>query len=218
MQRISHPEQSVAAAKRIICELIAAAGGVFCGTVRLNKAFYFAHLYYWRDEGDVLTDYPIVRLPNGPCIDDYDILLEQLAAEGRISISTRPLGPYTETVYQLTSGQRFNHEGPPAAAILRAVEFVDSHSAVELSDITHEYSRSWQETPNGKEMNIYTDLLSDEEIWELKARTAQVTDEETRVEQAWAEEVRRRVGLLRAGKAKTRPIDDVLDEVDELLR
>lgn len=43
-------------------------------------------------------------------------------------------------------------------------------------------------------------------------------DEETRVEQAWAEEIRRRVGDFRAGKARTRPIDEVLDEVDELLR
>lgn len=43
-------------------------------------------------------------------------------------------------------------------------------------------------------------------------------DDETRVEQAWEEEVRRRVERWRAGKAVTRPIYDVLDEVDELLR
>lgn len=43
-------------------------------------------------------------------------------------------------------------------------------------------------------------------------------DEETRVEQAWEEEVRCRVENFRAGKTKTRSIYDVLDEVDELLR
>jgi putative addiction module component (TIGR02574 family) len=57
---------------------------------------------------------------------------------------------------------------------------------------------------------------------EVRARIAErllaSLDEETRVEQAWAEEVRRRVRDFRAGKAKTRPIDDVLNEVDELLR
>lgn len=218
MRRISHPEACVAEAKSVICDLIAAAGGVFCGTVRLNKAFYFAHLYYWRDDGNVLTDYPIVRLPKGPCIDDYEVLLEELAAEGQITISTRPLGPYTETVYRLAEDRTLESDGPRAAAILRAVEFVESHSALELSDITHEYSRSWQETPNGKEMDIYADLLSDREIWEINARTEQAGHEEVRVERAWAEEVRRRVGAFRGGKTKTRPIDEVLDEVDALLR
>jgi putative addiction module component (TIGR02574 family) len=43
-------------------------------------------------------------------------------------------------------------------------------------------------------------------------------DEDTRVERAWAEEIRRRVHDFRAGKSKTRPIDEVLDEVDEMLR
>lgn len=176
MRNISHPEASVRDAKSVICDLIAAAGGVFCGTVRLNKAFYFAHLYYWRDEADILTDYPIVRLPKGPCIDDYDIILEQLANEGRVTISTRPVGPYSETVYRLAQDHALDAGSPRAAAILRAVEFVDSHSAVELSDITHEYSRSWRETPNRKEMNIYADLLSDKQAWELKAQIAEVAE------------------------------------------
>ena len=218
MRKISHPEASVEAAKSVICDLIAAAGGMLCGTVRLNKAFYFAHLYYWRDQKDVLTDYPIVRLPNGPCIDDYEILLEELARDGRIAVTTRPLGPYTETVYRLAEDRPFERDGPRAAAILSAVEFVESHSAVELSEITHEHSRSWQETPNGKEMNIYADLLSDEQIWQMKASGAEGDAEQARVDQAWADEVRRRVQAFRAGETTTRPIDDVLDEVDALLR
>jgi putative addiction module component (TIGR02574 family) len=57
---------------------------------------------------------------------------------------------------------------------------------------------------------------------EARARIAErliaSLDEETRVEQAWVEEVRRRVRDFRAGKAETRPVDEVLDEVDELLR
>ena len=57
---------------------------------------------------------------------------------------------------------------------------------------------------------------------EARARIAErliaSLDEETRVEQAWKEEVRRRVNDFRAGKTRTRPIYDVLDEMDELLR
>jgi putative addiction module component (TIGR02574 family) len=53
---------------------------------------------------------------------------------------------------------------------------------------------------------------------EIAARLIGILDEETQVENAWTQEVRRRVRDFRSGKAKTRPIDDVLDEIDELLR
>ena len=52
----------------------------------------------------------------------------------------------------------------------------------------------------------------------IAGRLIESLDEESRVEQAWAEEVSRRARDFRAGKTKTRPIDEVLDEVDELLR
>jgi putative addiction module component (TIGR02574 family) len=53
---------------------------------------------------------------------------------------------------------------------------------------------------------------------EIAARLIASLDEGTPVETAWAAEVRRRVSDYRAGRAKTRPIDEVLDEVDEMLR
>jgi hypothetical protein len=37
------------------------------------------------------------------------------------------------------------------------------------------------------------------------------------VARRWAEEIRRRVRAYRAGESKTRPIKEVLDEVDRLL-
>jgi putative addiction module component (TIGR02574 family) len=53
---------------------------------------------------------------------------------------------------------------------------------------------------------------------EAAARLIASLDEETPVQNAWADEVRRRVSDYRAGRSKTRPIDEVLDEVDEMLR
>lgn len=53
---------------------------------------------------------------------------------------------------------------------------------------------------------------------EIAARLIASLDEETTVEQAWAQEICLRVSDYRAGRAKTRPIDEVLDEVDEMLR
>jgi putative addiction module component (TIGR02574 family) len=52
----------------------------------------------------------------------------------------------------------------------------------------------------------------------IAARLLESLEEETRVERAWAEEIGRRVAEYRAGKARVRPIEEVLDEVDELLR
>lgn len=60
--------------------------------------------------------------------------------------------------------------------------------------------------------------LSREVRARIAARLIASLDEETHVEKAWAAEIRRRVGDYRSGKAKTRPIDEVLDEVDEMLR
>lgn len=72
--------------------------------------------------------------------------------------------------------------------------------------------------PEVEELESATLQLSREDRARIAERLIASLDEETRVEQAWAEEVRRRVRDFRAGKVKTRPIDDVLDEVDALLR
>jgi putative addiction module component (TIGR02574 family) len=53
---------------------------------------------------------------------------------------------------------------------------------------------------------------------EIAARLIASLDDETPVKTAWAQEIRRRVSDYRAGRAKARPIDELLDEVAEILR
>ena len=36
--------------------------------------------------------------------------------------------------------------------------------AAELSDLTHEFSRSWNSASEGQELNIYVDLIPDDEF------------------------------------------------------
>ena len=81
-------------AKSLILDLIATAGGAFAGTIRLNKAFYFAHLYFWQEEGAVLTTWPIVRLPMGPAIDDYTVLLDELVHRAQPRECSADTGPW----------------------------------------------------------------------------------------------------------------------------
>ncbi len=161
-----HP--SGEAAKDVICELIAASGGVLRGKLRLNKAFYFAHLFYWQEADDVLTDYPVVRLPNGPAVDDLDTLLLELAADNRIVVARAWNGPYRENVYHYAgSPATEDAQTPRTRAIRQAVDLVEGHTAAELSEMTHEHSWSWQNTSNGSELNIYLDVLSDEQRAEI---------------------------------------------------
>ena len=167
-------------AKDTICDLIAAAGGVMRGKVRLHKAFYFAHLFYWRDAEGVLTAHPIVRAPQGPFIDDGERLIEELRHEGALSIGTAPVGPFQETVYRLETQREIDPETPRGRAVHQAVELVINRTAAELSDLTHEHSVSWQTTENGREMDIYLDLLSDEQLAEMRREVAEVRAGEER--------------------------------------
>jgi hypothetical protein len=159
-------------AKDAICDLIAAAGGVFYGKVRLHKAFYFAHLFYWRDGEGVLTSHPVVRLPQGPFIDDGERLISELRRDGMLTIGSVPVGPYQETVYKLATERSVETDTPRGRAIRQAVDLVVNRSAVELSDLTHEYSLSWQQTENGREMDIYIDLLDDEHLAQIRREIA----------------------------------------------
>jgi hypothetical protein len=133
-------------AKQLICEIVAAAGGKLVGKVRLHKAFYYAHLYYWQRGAGVLTSHPVVRLPFGPAIDDGANIVAQLVEEGQLRVTQQPNGPYKDSVFE---------------------ELVKSKTAVELSEETHLFSRSWQDSQNGEELDIYVDLLDDFEYQQL---------------------------------------------------
>jgi hypothetical protein len=150
-------------AKQVICQIIAAAGGRLEGKLRLFKAFYFAHLFYWQHGTGILTDHPIVRMPMGPGIDKSEALLGALQREGQIRVGTRANGPFREYVYELTTPVEIDPSNARYRAIEEAVEWVRDKSAGELSLETHLYSRSWRSGADGQVLDIYSDLLDDEE-------------------------------------------------------
>ena len=150
-------------AKEVLCMILAASEGELKKKVALYKAFYYAHLYYWKIGQGTLTDYPIVRMPQGPGIDEGNSLLEELEAEGKIRIERENYGPYTEYAFSLVEAYPVDRNSLRYRAIDSAVDFVREKSAAELSQITHDYSRSWQEANNGDELNIYLDLLDEDE-------------------------------------------------------
>jgi hypothetical protein len=153
-------------AKQVIVELIRAAGGEWTGLTKLYKAFYLAHLYYAESAPGYLTNWPIVRMPNGPGIESGEALLNELVLAGIVSRQSARIGPYPTTRYRVVADAL---PGPPLEeakldAIRSAVNFVQEKTANELSEITHEYSRSWNAARDGQTLNIYIDQIDDEEF------------------------------------------------------
>jgi hypothetical protein len=173
-----------AQAKRVILEIVRQSpGDEIEGKTRLFKAFYFAHLYYAAKSADYLTDWPIVKMPHGPGIDDFPGLVGELVADGLLAREQTMVGPYSTTLYRVTDRlpeQPLSAEA--VAAIHDAVTFVADKTGAQLSDITHEFSCSWNESELGQEQNIYQDLLSEEERANGRKRVADISKD---IEAVW---------------------------------
>jgi hypothetical protein len=176
-KRIVEEREDRARAKQIILHILKEAGGAL-GKTRLFKAFWLAHLFYAKNSRGYLSAWKIIRLPKGPGIDRGDELIIELKKAGEIELGHEPKGPYTETVCKLTS-QPGDTALPPGAteAIKAACAIVMAHDRVsELSEWSHEYSRSWNVTPNGNELDIYSDLIPDDVYWERRQKLIDLND------------------------------------------
>jgi hypothetical protein len=163
-----------AAAKRLILKILAISGGQLEAVSRLNKAFYAAHIIYWRDRQGVLTDYPVVKLPNGPGIDRFEELLEELESDGLIERVEGTKGPYKQTSVILKAAVHVDPSEPDFEAIRRAVRWVKGHTTRELSDWTHDQPSYIGQPEMGHEQAIYLDALKEEEYERIRTRCAAV--------------------------------------------
>jgi hypothetical protein len=172
-------------ASQVVLEIIRqSAGDKIEGKTKIFKAFYFAHLFYALDNSDYLTEWPIVRMPNGPGIEDFNWLMSRLHGEGLIEIEDCRVGPYKSSRY-IATAEGIKRPLLPAeelAAIRRAAELVCQKTCTELSDMTHEFSKSWNDAKNGDELPIYLDLLSDEDYRQAREAASKLDDE---LQQAW---------------------------------
>jgi hypothetical protein len=151
-------------AKKIIVELVRQAGGEFQNKTNLFKAFWKAHLDYAAKNPGYLSTWPIVRMPNGPGIDEFDHLLAEMLADDWLTIGEREVGPYRAMVFSL--GMACPPPSLPQAAIdsiREGVQAVDGKAAGTVSDQSHRQSRVWREAKDGEELDIYLDLMDDEE-------------------------------------------------------
>lgn len=151
-------------AKKIIVELVRLAGGKFQNKTNLFKAFWKAHLFYAANNPGYLSTWPIVRMPNGPGIDQFDYLLSEMLADGWLTIDETEVGQFRAMTFSL--GPSCPPTSLPAEAveaIREGVQAVDGKSATAVSDESHRNSRVWREAKDGEELDIYLDLMDDAE-------------------------------------------------------
>jgi len=163
-------------AQDVILEILRDADGEWAGKTKLYKAFYFAHLYYANDRPGLLTDWPIARMPQGPGIDKGDTLLAELVRDGFMTVEHFHDGPYPENRYRLTDKGRQAGGLPDDArcAIEKATIFCQDKTAAQLSQITHESSRSWNQARDGEILDIHIDTIPDDEYETRKAELARL--------------------------------------------
>jgi hypothetical protein len=152
-------------ARTVLLEILRQADGEWSGRTRLHKVFYFAHLYHGKNHSGMLTDWPFVRMPQGPGIHDSHKLFGGLIDDGLLVEEPIHEGPYPEHRYRLTEkGKTASRPQEKAVrAIEEAVQFCADKTAEKLSEITHEHSRSWNAGNDGDILNIDLDLIPEGE-------------------------------------------------------
>lgn len=145
------------------------------------KVFYFAHLIHMHEHGRILSDWPIVKMPNGPGLDRGADLLQELEVEGGVKQESESRWIHTAIVCKPTDRRVLRRY----AALLNENEIkslrdankaVHGKTASELSDLTHKYSASWKSAAMGRELAIYIDLIvDDDEATRRKENLADVT-------------------------------------------
>jgi hypothetical protein len=159
-------------AEQVIYEIIRQMRGELVGKTKLFKAFYFAHLIYAENSTGFLSEWPIVRMPHGPGIHASSELERDLVDAGAITKEDIKVGPFPTVLYKIAGGTcpGGTLPEPAVAAIQKAVSFVRDKSAAELSELTHEHSRSWNQALDGDELNVYIDMIPDDEYESRKRR------------------------------------------------
>jgi len=166
-------------AKRVIAEIIRRSGGKLVGATKLHKMFYWAHRYYSEMAPGFLTEWPIVRMPNGPGIDSSRSLLGELVMDGVLDVQQSTGEHFTPTIYRLTGGPIPGESLDEIAhqAIGRAVDHILPMTATQASEEAHRESRSWREAWDGQPINIYIDHIPDEEYRSRRRELRELKDE-----------------------------------------
>jgi hypothetical protein len=170
-------------AKAILVAAIQAAGGRFARRTNLYKVFWVAHLVHMVNHGSTLSNWPIVRMPNGPAPDKARDLLTALEKEGIVRQVPQLHGPRSgydsellnlAKAVELTEAELTSEE---IDSVSYTVQQLEGATASALSRWSHELSRAWRGARNGGTLDIYIDLLEDDEEFDALRRELRDSEE-----------------------------------------
>jgi hypothetical protein len=124
----------------------------------INQLFWFAHLYYAKDNPGYLSAWPLIRRPWGVQILDDAVLLRQLVEEQFVRVEEQDYGPFPLAVY-FSTGKRGDAELPAGADEAIQQAFKNELALPIFPSRMPAYSRAWRDTADGEEINIYLDLI-----------------------------------------------------------
>ncbi len=154
--------------KRVIAAIVQVNGGRLESKTALFKAFYAAHIVYWRRSEGLLSTWPMARMPEGPGIDDHKALLREMEGDGWLRIEKRLDGPHWEHIFVSTRKVAVAPE--EEEAIKAGLAWLDGRKGKAASLWSKEVGRIWHHRENGDLLDIYIDALDEDEITETEQR------------------------------------------------
>ncbi len=128
------------------------------GSIRLNKALWFADVLVYRKEGESITGEKYVKRKRGPVPQTILQTIEQLRDEGKIHFRKPEFEhdswKYSSLVEPETGLLSESHLRWANAAL----EFVQGKTANDISELTHD--EVWEAASEGEEIPLFTTLVS----------------------------------------------------------
>ena len=128
------------------------------GSVRLNKALWFADVFRYQATGESLSGEVYVKRQRGPVPQTILRTLEELQRDGAIRIEEPDFQYAPRKFFSLTPPQT-NHLSEEECELAREVlKQILEYSAEEISEVTHD--EVWRAAQEGEVIPLYATLAS----------------------------------------------------------
>jgi hypothetical protein len=153
-----------------LCASAERAGDEGFGMVKLNKLLYRSDFESYRLLGHSITGETYEKQEFGPVARDLPIVLDELAAAGRLQWQAIPRGPHTRKVPTITADpdsladlSRFDSD--ELRIIKSSEKELAAHGGKSVSEWSHEQSAGWRMArENGETIDYATAIISTDPI------------------------------------------------------
>lgn len=111
------------------------------GATVLNKVLFYADFFHYAEHGSPISGARYNRLPHGPAPRRLLPVRERLVSDGRAVVRTRQVGARNQhRLEALGQANLSMFTGAEIETINEVIDMVKDHTAVSISDVSHEMS------------------------------------------------------------------------------